>query len=73
MYICSPIYYNITRHSSFVKSGSSNFLRKALNKFSDDFSQKFESILPEAIVRDDDLAIASELIAEHFQFLPNYT
>ena len=52
---------------------SSNFLRKALNKFSDDFSQKFESILPEAIVRDDDLAIASELIAEHFQFLPNYT
>ena len=52
---------------------SSNFLRKALNKFSDDFSQKFESILPEPIVKDDDLAKASELIAEHFQFLPNYT
>ncbi|MHA1931751.1 MAG: hypothetical protein ACW96X_04370 [Promethearchaeota archaeon] len=52
---------------------SSNFLRKALNKFSDEFSQKFESILPEPIVRDNELAMASELISEHFQFLPNYT
>jgi hypothetical protein len=56
-----------------VTKKSSNFLRRALNKFSDEFSQKFDNILPEPIVKDDDLDMASELVAEHFQFLPNYT
>ncbi|MFX1283634.1 MAG: hypothetical protein ACFFB5_08265 [Promethearchaeota archaeon] len=52
---------------------TSKLLINTLESFSEKFVDRFEAVLPEAIIKEEDYKEATTLISECFQFVPTYT